>query len=868
MSSLREKLDSLLLSICKTMSEIPLFVSTRKKWVLLGFLMLTILAGLGIPKIKMDQSMDAFFEHDADVLVNYKIFKKVFGSDEAMVVMFEATDGSDIFSPKALKSLKAFEDELNEKRIEENSPLGRITRVRSIISADVLEMKNNSLVSKAFIGSDLPSTKEESELIKQKALKNRDLKGTYFSEDAKFGMIVIKTNYGTREVSEDTAGLGRVDTNKAETTLEDEFDFGSEGEEVKLFTQLDVPNFEKQDMTQYHPFVAGIEELLLKHGWTMSNQLTSAKVESAENKGMHTTLNGNPWVMEFFMSLVMNDMGKFIFLCFIIILFSLYFSFGSLSSLLWPGVIIVLSIACTLGIIGHIGWEVTMMINIVSFLIVTVGVASAIHVLSAFYHFRREGMDVVEGLQKAYYKAGLPILFANLTTVGGMLSLSFVPIPPIASFGWFASIGVLLTFVFNIMLLPCLLMIWSSKMKVDENGDENSLRGRFYTGLRKKLEAMAVFGATRRKLVMSIYAALTVFVLMGVSKITISTNFIEMVHEGYGMVESYNIIDEHFGGTSNIELIIDTGKQNGLHEPKVLQAIERIESQVLTERPDFIKRVDSIIKIAKDSHQKFSDGLESSYKIPNDRNVLAQVLSMFESADGESRRFVVDDNWQMARVTLAGVSKGTNEYTEFTDWLKKLVNKEVDGLRTDFPDVNLTITGNIPMAMELIKFVSTSQFQSFFIALLVICILLIFIYGNIKFGLLAMIPNMFPILCILGAAGWLGVSFDSDTLLVIPVAIGIVVDDTIHFLTHYRTRLLEGADRTQAIKDAATDVGQAMFTTSFILTVGFIVFLFSIYKPFNNFGFLAAIGISMAFIADMLLLPALLKSFNVFKNAD
>jgi len=165
-------------------------------------------------------------------------------------------------------------------------------------------------------------------------------------------------------------------------------------------------------------------------------------------------------------------------------------------------------------------------------------------------------------------------------------------------------------------------------------------------------------------------------------------------------------------------------------------------------------------------------------------------------------------------------------------------------------------------------FVATSQFRSFGIALVTICLILIFIYGSLRFGILALVPNLFPLLVIMGAAGLLGIPFDSDTLLVIPIAIGIVVDDTIHFLTHFKTRLLEGFSRREAIIDSAQTVGQAMFSTSVILSLGFLVFLLSIYNPFNNFGILSAIGITSALAADLILLPALLMTFNVLGVKD
>jgi hypothetical protein len=150
----------------------------------------------------------------------------------------------------------------------------------------------------------------------------------------------------------------------------------------------------------------------------------------------------------------------------------------------------------------------------------------------------------------------------------------------------------------------------------------------------------------------------------------------------------------------------------------------------------------------------------------------------------------------------------------------------------------------------------------------VIACLLLIIFGSLRFGLLAMIPNVLPILMIMGITGWMGIPLDTDTLLVMPIAIGIAVDDSIHFLTHYRTELLRGKSSDEAIHSAMVHVGQAMFYTSIVLSVGFLVFILSVHAGMTNFGILSSIAMFTALLADVFLLPAMIYVFKPFEGKN
>jgi predicted RND superfamily exporter protein len=375
----------------------------------------------------------------------------------------------------------------------------------------------------------------------------------------------------------------------------------------------------------------------------------------------------------------------------------------------------------------------------------------------------------------------------------------------------------------------------------------------------------------RPKTIIAIFAVIMLASLSGYPRVVVDTNFLESIKPGYGFKETFETLDTHFGGTTNVEIIINTGKNDGLKDVTLLTAMDNLAQRAKKERPDFVAKTTSLVNAVKDSNKNLINGKEENYKIPSDNQKLKQVLLMYDSADPESRKLFADDDWEKGRITLQVVNKSSFEYVDFLKQVEGWMQEYLEPVKKTNPELTYYATGGIPIMMRLTGFLTKSQLQSFGLALVIITVIMFLIYGTMRYGFIAMLPNIFPILLTVGVTGWFKIPLDSDTLLVLPIAIGIAVDDTIHFLTHYRGELLAGHGRLESIKTTLREVGQAMIFTSIILVTGFLIFLSSIYVPFRNFGLLSAIAISSALIADLFFLPALLVAFgrtNKVQGAD
>lgn len=831
----QENAETWLVRTSDKLAQLPLMLVPYRKLILSLLLVGVFISALGASRFKLKESMEAFFSQHDPRYKEYQWFKFLFGSDDVLLIMYEP-EAEELFSSQAMRDLQKVEAELNSARTDSKSALSHISRIRSIISADYLEVQQDQLLSRPFIGSELPKDAADWSLVRRLAKEHPDYESSLFSKNEKKLMLMIETDFGARVLSKGMAFAKKTEHSS------DEFDFGIADINTGQTVTIDeVPSLEEVEMTEFSAFMAEVRGVLKKYKWKEQDNIYMA---------------GNPWIMDFFQTVILQELGMYFALSIFIIWIVLYASFRSVSALVWPTVLLVLTMVILMGLIGWSGVEMTFMINIIVFLLLAICIASSIHIMSSYQICLAEGKSTSRAIQDAFKRSGTPIVLAALTTALGLVSVLFVPILALQNFGIFASLGVLITLLLNLSLWPIFLSIWAPKL--NNSASKPPYLWRFLSTQYVRIEQ-------NRGMIFSIFAGLCVFFSLGIPHVYIDTNISQMIKPGYGVKESYESIDAHFGGTSSVEILLNTGEQDGIKSHKVLGLMDGFNEQLRKEYPQMLAGIRSIVNPTKLAYKNLSQGDQNFYKVPESNRILAQTLFSFESADSQSRRLMVDDNWQVARISLRMKSHGTHEYEAFMNDLIERADQHFAPLKKKFPNFMIHYTGSVPLMMHLVSLVSISQIRSFGLALAVITIILFFLFGSIKFGVLAMIPNIFPLVVVMGFAGWFRIPMDSDTLLVMPIAIGIAVDDTIHFLSHYKTLLLQGFDTESAIRDTFKKVGPAIVNTSLVLSCGFLIFIFSAHKPLNNFGILSAIAIFTALLADLFLLPLLLRFLDFSK---
>lgn len=298
-------------------------------------------------------------------------------------------------------------------------------------------------------------------------------------------------------------------------------------------------------------------------------------------------------------------------------------------------------------------------------------------------------------------------------------------------------------------------------------------------------------------------------------------------------------------------LIVELSNDDEAKEPANLHHLDKLQQKV--NGYDLTKRTISILDILKDLNQTLNDGDSTFYRIPDTEEEVAQMILLYENAGGTESEYWVDYDYRRLRLMV-----------EISDFNSAQVEQEMDRIQADaeqlFPGAKITTVGNIPQYVTMMQYLVRGQMLSFVISILIIGIILMIAFQSIRVGLIGLIPNMMPAVFVGGYMGWMGIPLDMMTATLLPMMLGMAVDDTIYSKLEYdRTR-----DYQTAIRRTFRIVGVAIVITSIIISAVFASFCTSACTMFLNFGLMAIIGILSALAADLLVTPILVNKCKVF----
>ena len=828
----------------------------KRRWTVVSifFLISAILIYAMVTKFTMDMSLESWFNDDDPTKVSLDRYRQQFGSDDGIFIVYEAADG-DVFSAKSVSVIKAFHTELDDLRygLREDAVestvdlemLKRIDQIDSLYNARYQIADQDTLISKKLFAHDFSLEKDVLDERKRIALGQDSFELAYFSIDHRFGGIRIKTDFGTRLADES------LTSQSADLLSSDEFEFDETlGDESVSSTLGDAKvDFQEMSMDEYLSFMSSL-------------RVIAAKPEYAHFQ-FHFT--GNAAMMEF----AMNNMAQasmLMGLMLLAVVFLLWILFRSFSAVVWPVVVISFSAFWSIGFLSAIGVTLSTMVSLSFMLILAVGTADCVHVLSAYMLYRQEGENHRAAMRMAYRKTGIPIFLTTITTMAGMLALMISDLPQIAIFGLNSALGVGVAFVFTLFLLPVLLDLWhpfhhkaskkAEAKKTKHANDEGEGRG---STIQHLLDKIPDYIKRKSKLVTITYVALFALFVFGASGVKIDSNLIELTKDDAPIRITYDLVDKEMMGAQNLEFIIDMKNIDALKEPEVLKVIDSFQAHLLEAYPDYVVKTFSLADFVKDTNKVMHGGEQAYDRVPDDPRLAAQLLYLFDNANSRDRRNVVSDDYSKTHISAQLRNKGSYEYTIFFEDVQKDLERFFEPLRESYPDLEVSVTGQLALMMELIDHISWAQIKSFSFALVIITVLLIFSLGSVQAGLISMIPNLLPAFFTFGLMGLLDIPLDTDTLIIAPLIIGIAVDDTIHFVAHYRDAWFELGDVDAALKSTISEVGQAVTFTTLILGIGFSMLAFSDYMGLAKTGIFGSLSIVVALSSDLFLLPALIN---------
>jgi uncharacterized protein len=765
--------------------------------------------------------------------------------------------------------------------------LKHIRRVQSIATLRVQKNEGDTLLSQRLVPSLLPDSEAELAEIKAAALAEQDYLLGFYSADARYGALLIQTDFGAQPSEDFTPAVNSDDVSLADSfstaTLDDDYaGFDLTFDESAVVDEID---FSPTDMAGYTDFYNASSTVFEKY-----------------QDDFEFFAVGNPPLMEFMLSILtqLAYLGVAVVLIFFFLLWVLFRSF---SAVVWPLVTIAVSMIWTAGITVWLGITISQMIGITALLVFSVGIADCVHVMSAYFSFRQQGLAHYDALSKSYGKTGLALLVTSLTTIAGIIALATSDILPIQVFSLMAAMGVALAFLFTIILLPLLLDIWHPGAMGGSASLADRLGSRWQSlpGVLKALYALVYLAAifallgiaigsyialasaftyvvvqwqkpilqripriTQKHpfIILALFGSLFLSCAYGMSLLRIDTNMTELTREGNPMRVAYDVVDENMAGAQSMVIMVDSHQADGLLEPEVMRAIDQLQLRIETNYADQVTRSYSLANIVKDTFEKMNDDEASFYRIPETQQMISQLLYLFNSANPDDRRSLVSDDYSRANITLNIYNAGSYEYKQFFDNIAVDIDEVFAAAKAKKPELEVYLTGTMALMMRMADEVATSQFASFSLALGVISVIMVITLGSLQAGAIAMIPNVIPALLGFGLMGLLGVPLDTDTILIAPLIIGLAVDDTIHFMTHYRVELIRTKSIELALSSAINEVGQAVMFTTMVLGLGFALLSFSDYLGMAKLGFFGSLAIFVALLCDLFLIPALIIVFK------
>jgi predicted RND superfamily exporter protein len=476
-----------------------------------------------------------------------------------------------------------------------------------------------------------------------------------------------------------------------------------------------------------------------------------------------------------------------------------------------------------------------------------VGVGDSVHILAIFYQRLRRGDGKQDALAFSLGHSGLAVVMTTATTAGALLSFTAAELAPIAHLGVLAPIGVTLALIYTLALLPAFLAVFP--IREDGPGARAPL-----AFLEPALVGLGAVSNRHPWKVVAASSAILVLAAFGAARIHFSHNPMDWFPEDDEIRLDTELLNQELRGAMTMEVLFDTGRENGLHQPALLNRLEEIGelNQELQQNQIFIGKTISLVDILKEINQALNENRSEFYAIPQDRLLVAQELLLFENSGSDDLEDIVDPQFSVGRMTLKVPWVDAIAYPEFIQTVGQRYQEIVgDAAR-------VTVTGRIPLLSRTFKAMITSMSRSYVIAFLVIVPLMILLLASFKWGLVSMIPSLSPILITLGVMGWFDFPLDGFTLLIGSVAIGLAVDDTIHFTHNFRRYHERAGDARQAIRETLQTTGQALLFTTLVLCASFFIFMLGTMRSTSNFGFLTGFALAVAFLANVTLGPALM----------
>ena len=566
---------------------------------------------------------------------------------------------------------------------------------------------------------------------------------------------------------------------------------------------------------------------------------------------LHPRATGMPYVSQQKTVYIGQEMGRLVMIAAIICILVMLLMTRSLRGIVCPLLSVLGGVLITFGIAGYSQMYVDSTVLMIPVILAfAVSIAYNIHIFSYFHHQIRLHGKRKEAVIETVSEIGWSVVFCGLTTVVSLMSFMIIPIRPMKCVGLMSSLTIFFVLFTTLLMAPVLLSFGKDKQP------KAGIDGEGGTRLSRAMERLNDFTFKHSKPIVITFVVVCAALLFGLWKIEPAFDIERTMGIKVPYVKDVLAVGRsELGALYSYDLVMEFENEDEAKQPENLKKLEQLEGLIGTY--PLTKRTNSILDILKDLNQTLNGGDEAYFRIPDTEEEVAQMLILYENAGGSETEYWMDYDYKRLRLMV-----------EISDFNSGEVERELNDIakKTEamFPGVNVTAVGNIPQYTTMMQYLVRGQMQSFLISVLIIAIILMIAFQSIRVGLIGLIPNLMPAIFVGGYMGWAGIPLDMMTATLIPMMLGMAVDDTIHFINHSKLEFDRKPDYSVAIRRTFRVVGVAIVTTSIITSAVFACFATSACAMCINFGILAVIGILSALLADLFITPLLVKKFKVY----
>ena len=520
---------------------------------------------------------------------------------------------------------------------------------------------------------------------------------------------------------------------------------------------------------------------------------------------------------------------------------------------IWGTLAIVLMLVAVIpSALGFAGWAGLRLFGesgAALFVLMAVTVAHSVHIIEGMAGGLRQGMARTEAAIHTLQVNVWPVFLTSLTTAIGFLSLNFADMPPFRVMGNIVAFGAMCAFAFSVTLLPAFLSILPIRAwKMHENKQD------FFDRLSR-------FVISYRMILLCSFGALTVLLIAGISRIELRENWLELLDESYEFRQSTDFLSENFSGVETYEYSLDSGREGGITDIEYLKQVDAF-AEWYRAQPEFA-HIFSIADIMKRLNKNLHGDDPDYYALPNDPELAAQYLLLYEFSlpVGRDLNNLIDYDRKATRVTVSLKSMSSLEKINLDNRARAWLQQNAPSLETAATGVSVVGAHSIQRNIE-------GMLLGTFLAMAIVSLLLFAVFRSIRLGLVSLIPNFIPAAMAIGLWGYLVGEVGVAASVVTAIAFGIIVDDTIHFMTKYTENRKAGKLPSESVQMAFRSVGRALFITTIVFGLGFMVFGASGMSTNQALGLLVGITVIIALLADFLFLPPLLMLLDETKETS